>query len=83
MLISSDLVTRVLYRLRFASEQRPFDAASLIYMLPLIQLVLEKGSIDKPAGELSDEQIILAIEALAFHAEQCWFSIFFLAFQPR
>ncbi|KAI2486052.1 Translational activator [Pyrenophora tritici-repentis] len=66
-----DLVTRVLYRLRFLSEQRPLDAVSLAYCFPLLFLVLEKGGIGKTSPEESDEQLILAIEVLAFHTDSC------------
>lgn len=67
----SDLVTRVLYRLRFLSEQRPLDAVSLAYCLPLIFLVLEKGGIGRSSPEEADEQLILAIEILTFHTNSC------------
>ena len=66
-----DLVTRVLYRLRFLSEQRPLDSVSLAYCLPLIFLVLEKGGIGKESPEEADEQLILAFEVLSFHANSC------------
>lgn len=66
-----DLVTRVLYRLRFLGEQRPLDAVTLSYILPLTFLVLENGGIGRPAGEEADEQIVLAIEVLTFHADTC------------
>ncbi|KAI1432708.1 armadillo-type protein [Xylaria sp. CBS 124048] len=61
-----ELLTRVLYRLHFAGEQRPFDAVSVIYMLPLVLTVLRKGGI----AELDDDrnaQLVLAIEFLSFH----------------
>ncbi|KAI1178029.1 armadillo-type protein [Nemania sp. FL0916] len=61
-----ELLTRVLYRLRFAGEQRPFDAVSVSYMLPLIFAVLRKGGIGEAADE-RDTQLVLAIEFLAFH----------------
>ncbi|KAI1181959.1 armadillo-type protein [Nemania serpens] len=61
-----ELLTRVLYRLRFASEQRPFDVVSIIYMLPLIFAVLQKGGIGKGDDE-RDTQLVLAIEFLSFH----------------
>ncbi|KAK4442659.1 translational activator GCN1 [Podospora aff. communis PSN243] len=61
-----DLVTRVLYRLRFAGEQRPFDTVSLIYMLPLVLLVLQKGGFGESADD-RDAQLILAVEFLSFH----------------
>ncbi|KAH8727785.1 armadillo-type protein [Phaeosphaeriaceae sp. PMI808] len=62
-----DLVTRVLYRLRFLGEQRPLDAVTLAYCFPLVFLVLEKGGIGRSSAEEADEQLILAIEILAFH----------------
>jgi hypothetical protein len=65
-----DLVTRVLYRLRFAGEQRPFDAVSLIYLLPLILLVLDKGGFG-PSADDRDAQLVLAIEFLSFHTDTC------------
>lgn len=66
-----DLVTRILYRLRFLGEQRPFDTVSLSYILSLIFLVLENGGVDRAAGEDADEQIVLAIEFLSYHTETC------------
>lgn len=65
-----DLVTRVLYRLRFAGEQRPFDTVSLIYILPLILLVLRKGGFGSAADD-RDAQLVLAIEFLSFHTSVC------------
>ncbi|KAK5659076.1 hypothetical protein OQA88_1165 [Cercophora sp. LCS_1] len=65
-----DLVTRVLYRLRFAGEQRPFDAVSLIYMLPLILLILQRGGFGQSADD-RDAQLVLAIEILSFHTDTC------------
>ncbi|KAF1967533.1 ARM repeat-containing protein [Bimuria novae-zelandiae CBS 107.79] len=66
-----DMITRVLYRLRFMSEQRPLDAVSLAYCFPLIFLVLEKGGIGRSDPEESDEQLILAIEFISFHTTSC------------
>ncbi|CAK7228443.1 translational activator of GCN4 [Sporothrix bragantina] len=65
-----DLVTRVLYRLRSTSEQRPFDTVSLIYFLPLLLLVLNKGGF-APTAEDRDVQLVLAIEVLSFHTDVC------------
>ncbi|KAH7149729.1 armadillo-type protein [Dactylonectria estremocensis] len=65
-----DLVTRVLYRLRFAGEQRPFDSVSLIYVLPLLLDVLRKGGIGNTADD-GDTQLVLAIEILSFHTGVC------------
>lgn len=65
-----DLVTRVLYRLRFAGEQRPFDAVSLIYILPLVLDVLRKGGVGEDADD-RDAQLVLAAESLSFHTDVC------------
>ncbi|KAI0471162.1 armadillo-type protein [Xylaria cf. heliscus] len=61
-----ELLTRVLYRLRFAGEQRPFDAVSVTYMLPLIFAVLRKGGLGEAVDD-RDTQLVLAIEFLSFH----------------
>ncbi|RYP67071.1 hypothetical protein DL769_005859 [Monosporascus sp. CRB-8-3] len=65
-----ELVTRVLYRLRFAGEQRPFDAVSVIYILSLLFVVLRKGGIGKDTDE-RDAQLVLAVEILSFHTDVC------------
>jgi hypothetical protein len=61
------LITRVLYRLRFSGEQRPFDTVSLTYILPLVFLVLENAGY----GDTDDAeaQIVLALEFLTFHTD--------------
>ncbi|TRX91957.1 hypothetical protein FHL15_007054 [Xylaria flabelliformis] len=61
-----ELLTRVLYRLRFAGEQRPFDAVSVMYMLPLVFAILRKGGIGEAVDD-RDTQLVLAIEFLSFH----------------
>ncbi|KAJ6172382.1 eIF-2-alpha kinase activator GCN1 [Penicillium chermesinum] len=63
-----ELVTRILYRLRFASEQRPLDTASLAYVLPLIFLVLDQNGIEEAKAETEGEQVLLAIEIISFHS---------------
>ncbi|KAJ5170711.1 uncharacterized protein N7500_003494 [Penicillium coprophilum] len=63
-----ELVTRILYRLRFASEQRPFDVTSLAYVLPLISLVLTQNGIGEAKGEEEGTQVLLALEFLSFHS---------------
>ncbi|KAF2218539.1 armadillo-type protein [Elsinoe ampelina] len=65
-----EAVTRILYRLRFLSEQRPFDPATLAYALHLVFIVLEQGSVER-SGEEADEQLILAGEILSFHTDVC------------
>ncbi|KIW75546.1 hypothetical protein Z517_10288 [Fonsecaea pedrosoi CBS 271.37] len=62
----AELGTRVLYRLRFAAEQRPFDTATTAYALPLIFSVLEHGKIGDVTGEDADAQVLLALEFLSF-----------------
>lgn len=65
-----DLATRVLYRLRFAGEQRPFDSVSLIYILPLLLLILRNGGCGDAADD-RDAQLVLAVEILSFHTDVC------------
>ncbi|ORY56414.1 armadillo-type protein [Pseudomassariella vexata] len=65
-----ELVTRVLYRLRFAGEQRPFDAISVVYILSLIFLVLQKGGLGDATDE-RDAQLVLAVEFISFHTDVC------------
>lgn len=65
-----DLVTRILYRLRFAGEQRPFDAVSFVYMTPLLLHILRTGGVGENVDE-RDAQIVLAVEVLAFHSDVC------------
>ncbi|KAK6361403.1 translational activator of GCN4 [Orbilia blumenaviensis] len=65
------LCTRVLYRIRFLGEQRPLDAISLNYVLPLVLKVLEDGGVDAKTPEIIEEQLILALEILTFHTGTC------------
>ncbi|KAK6065981.1 eIF-2-alpha kinase activator GCN1 [Seiridium cupressi] len=65
-----ELMTRVLYKLRFAGEQRPFDAISVVYILSLIFLVLQKGGFAAAVDE-KDAQVVLAIEFITFHTNVC------------
>lgn len=70
-LTNADIVTRVLYRLQFLSEQRPFDGISLTYILPLVMAVLRDNGIGRTESDEVDEQITLALEILAHHTELC------------
>ncbi|CZT06548.1 probable translation activator GCN1 [Rhynchosporium graminicola] len=63
------LITRVLYRLRFSGEQRPFDTVSLTYILPLVFLVLQKGGFGD--SDDAEAQLVLALEFLTFHTDAC------------
>ncbi|KAL8708395.1 MAG: hypothetical protein Q9220_006685 [cf. Caloplaca sp. 1 TL-2023] len=64
-----DLITRVLYRLRFMGEQRQFDIISLIYILPLAMAILRARGIGRVEPDEIDEQITLTLEFLAVHAD--------------
>ncbi|KAK7204005.1 armadillo-type protein [Myxozyma melibiosi] len=64
-----ELVVRIMYRLRFLSEQIPLDAISLIYILPLIMLIFAQNGIECRDTEEKDEQLMLAIETLTYHTE--------------
>lgn len=63
------LVTRVLYRLRFSGEQRPFDTVSLTYILPLVFMVLRHGGFGE--SDDAEAQLVLALEFLSFHTDAC------------
>ncbi|KAM3449958.1 hypothetical protein MY3296_006486 [Beauveria thailandica] len=65
-----DLLTRTLYRLRFAGEQRPFDVATLTYVLPLLLDILRTGGVGATDDE-RDAQIVLAVEVISFHTDVC------------
>jgi len=66
-----ELIARVLYRLRFLSEQVPLDAATFSYAFPLLHRVLLKGGIG--LGEEDDpmEQIALSLDIVKFHCGEC------------
>lgn len=64
-------MTRILYRVRFASEQRPLDPVTLAYVIPLLLIVLERNGIDEVKGEEEGEQVLLALECLSFHSGSC------------
>lgn len=64
-----DLATRVLYRLRFMSEQRPFDSVSLSYIFPLISMVLQHNGVGTSDANESVEQVTLALDFLSFHTD--------------
>ncbi|KAH9485783.1 eIF-2-alpha kinase activator gcn1 [Psilocybe cubensis] len=69
------LVIRVLYRLRFLSEQSPFDAATFSYTFPLLSKILTGGGIPGKKGDNDEEdededpleQVALALEIIKFH----------------
>lgn len=62
---------RVLYRLRFLSEQSPFDAATFSYTFPVIGQVLTQGGISIEEEDEALEQITLALDFIRFHCGEC------------
>ncbi|ODV96908.1 hypothetical protein PACTADRAFT_1492 [Pachysolen tannophilus NRRL Y-2460] len=77
-----DLISRVLYRVKFLSDQRPLDSMSLIYILPLLIRVLEIGkeiSIKNSQKQITkaefveeekeEEQLYLSLEIISTHNE--------------
>lgn len=66
--------------MRFASEQRPLEEASLAYLLPLVFQILNRNGIEeKEEGE--GEQVLLALEVLSFHSSSCKFHCHHLSLQ--
>lgn len=68
-----DLVSRMLFQLRFLSEQQPFDAGTFAYAAPLTSKILRNGGvgIDKTQAEAALEQLALALDFIAFHVRKC------------
>ncbi len=67
----AELGTRILYRIRFAAELRPFDTASFAYMLPLIFSVLDHSGMGEVSSEDADAQVLLALEFLSYQMSSC------------
>ncbi|KAH3663930.1 hypothetical protein WICMUC_005869 [Wickerhamomyces mucosus] len=78
-----DLISRVLFRVKFLSGQQPFDLYTLVYLLPLLSKVLEQGKLvsiknsKKPVTnsefveeDKEEEHLLLAIEIITNHAEE-------------
>ncbi|KAG8532469.1 uncharacterized protein KY384_002346 [Bacidia gigantensis] len=65
-----ELVTRLLHRIHFLGGQRNFDSLSLMYLLPLVFAVLNKGGLGDCDADEADEQITLALEFLEFHTNE-------------
>ncbi|KAK7030667.1 TOG domain-containing protein [Favolaschia claudopus] len=66
----NNLVIRVLHRLRFLSEQAPFDSATFSYAFPLLAQVLARGGIDSEDEDILLEQVALALEIIKFHCAE-------------
>ncbi|KAH3672228.1 hypothetical protein WICPIJ_010080 [Wickerhamomyces pijperi] len=78
-----DLISRILFRIKFLSGQQPFDLYTLVYFLPLLSNVLEQGKAvaiinsKKPVSnsefveeDKEEEQLLLTVEIISNHAEE-------------
>ena len=65
------LVLRVLYRLRFLTEQVPFEVATFSYMSPLLNQILSKGGIGLTEEDDPLEQVALSLDLVKFHSAEC------------
>ncbi|RLV88989.1 eIF-2-alpha kinase activator GCN1 [Spathaspora sp. JA1] len=76
------LIGRILYRIKILADQKPLDALSLSYILPLLTKVLHDGKLVaiKNAAKTAvtsefveedpeEEQLLLAIEIISAHAD--------------
>ncbi|KAF9059496.1 armadillo-type protein [Rhodocollybia butyracea] len=63
----SQLVLRVLHRIRFLSEQVPFDSATFSYIFPLLKHVVSEGGIPTEEPEEMLEQVSLTQDIIKFH----------------
>lgn len=78
-----NLISRLLFRIKFLSDSKPLDSLSLSYILPLLKQVLENGkrvAIQNAASRQAvtsefveedpeEEQLLLAMEIIGSHAE--------------
>jgi hypothetical protein len=69
--IYSELVLRVLYRLRTVSEQAPLDASTFSWFSPLLTQVLLKGAIALAEDDDPLEQMVLVLDVIKFHSGEC------------
>jgi hypothetical protein len=69
---STDLVTRVLYRLRFQTERQPLDAGTYAFVSPLLSNAISKGGLGVARDETEKalEQLALAIDVIGFHVRE-------------
>lgn len=76
-----ELLSRVLFRIKFVSNQQPLEAISLTYLLPLLTNVLEEGknvalkNANKPVvktefveEDKEEEHLLLAMEIISVHS---------------
>lgn len=72
------LVGRLLYRIRSLSEHTSFDSATFSLFWPLLDLVIQKGGIEAMSEDDAVEQLVLALEIIRSHLNQCMlFSLFY------
>lgn len=64
-----DLVTRILYRLRFITESRPLPSATFGFCFPVLQQVVQQGGIGADS-ESAMEQVVMALDVIGFHCPQ-------------
>lgn len=62
-----DTAIQVLYRAKMLGDQRPFDAVTLAYLLPLLTKVVRNRSFKTPEQE---EMLLLTLSVLASHADE-------------
>ncbi|KAI7873032.1 armadillo-type protein [Spinellus fusiger] len=70
-----DVVARVLYRLRFITENQPLDPSSFAYCLPLLHQALSQGGIECVDAEDDEndsvlDQITMVIDIISFHCSE-------------
>ncbi|KAK7051190.1 translational activator of GCN4 [Paramarasmius palmivorus] len=63
----SQLVLRVMHRLRFLSELTPFDSSTFSYLFPLIRHLVLEGGIPTEEPEETLEQLTLCQDIIKFH----------------
>ncbi|ORX96881.1 ARM repeat-containing protein [Basidiobolus meristosporus CBS 931.73] len=76
-----DMVIRVLYRLRFATEKAPLSPSSFSYCFPLIHQIIRENGVGAPSEsrvlhpdeesqyDKTPEQVVIAIDIISFHCK--------------
>ncbi|KAK9766674.1 translational activator of GCN4 [Basidiobolus ranarum] len=76
-----DLVIRVLYRLRYATEKAPLSPSSFSYCFPLVHQIIRENGVGSPAEsrilhpdeesqfDKTPEQVVIAIDIISFHCK--------------
>jgi hypothetical protein len=76
--IFQGLIGRLLYKIRSLSEHSAFDAATFSLIWPLLHHVIEKGGIGTESEDDAVEQLVLALDVIRSHSNQCQFQFLFL-----